>query len=52
MLEYARTKNRDDNEKISFVHLNIEANKLPNNLINKFDNVVSFYCLHWCQNIR
>ncbi|XP_011313472.1 uncharacterized protein, partial [Fopius arisanus] len=38
--------------KLSFVQLDMQTPKLPESLIGQFDNVVSFYALHWCRNTR
>ncbi|XP_063986123.1 juvenile hormone acid O-methyltransferase-like [Diachasmimorpha longicaudata] len=34
------------------MQLDIQTPELPNNLIEKFDNASSFYCLHWCRNTK
>lgn len=51
MIDYARITNADE-DRLSFVELNIEADSLPSDQIEAYDNAVSFYCLHWCQNMR
>ncbi|KAI4492376.1 hypothetical protein M0804_002167 [Polistes exclamans] len=51
MLEHAKT-NYCNNLRLSFLHLDIETLNLPEEQIERYENVVSFYCLHWCQNTR
>ncbi|KAI4489447.1 hypothetical protein M0802_011119 [Mischocyttarus mexicanus] len=51
MLEHAK-KNYRDNLRLSFLHLDIETSNLPEEQIERYENVVSFYCLHWCPNTR
>lgn len=51
MIEYAAAKYRDEN-RLSFLQLNIEANSLPNKLVGQFSNAFSFYCFHWCKDVR
>lgn len=51
MIEFAKAAHSDE-ERLSFVDLDVEADELPKNAIDAYDNAVSFYCLHWCQNIR
>ncbi|XP_035723664.1 juvenile hormone acid O-methyltransferase-like isoform X2 [Vespa mandarinia] len=51
MLEHA-TKNYRENPRLSFLHLDIETSNLPQEQIARYDNAVSFYCLHWCHNTR
>lgn len=47
-----RAKQKYQNEKrLSFLQLNIET-FLPNEEVEQYNNVLSFYCLHWCQDIR
>ncbi|KZC09774.1 PREDICTED: juvenile hormone acid O-methyltransferase [Dufourea novaeangliae] len=49
MVEYARKKCCDE-KRLSFMCLDAETEDLPCKLIGQFDNVFSFFCLHWCQN--
>lgn len=49
MINYARNCNSD--ERISYIVLDIETSHLPNDEIEKYHNAVSFYCLHWCNDI-
>ncbi|XP_048505821.1 juvenile hormone acid O-methyltransferase-like isoform X2 [Athalia rosae] len=51
MVNFGKERYRD-NGRLSFVKLNIEAPDLPEDLIGQFDHVTSFYCLHWCQDMR
>ncbi|XP_058792064.1 juvenile hormone acid O-methyltransferase [Phymastichus coffea] len=51
MVDFAKATHVDE-KRLSFVQLNIEADNLPSNHFEAYDNAVSFYCLHWCQNIR
>ncbi|XP_011501098.1 PREDICTED: uncharacterized protein LOC105364772 isoform X2 [Ceratosolen solmsi marchali] len=51
MIDYAKVTHADE-KRLSFIEFNIEVENLPSNLINTYDNAVSFYCLHWCQNTR
>ncbi|XP_057326667.1 juvenile hormone acid O-methyltransferase [Microplitis mediator] len=51
MIDSAKKKYQDE-ERLSFIKLNIEAEELPIKEIERYDNVLSFYCLHWCQNMR
>jgi SAM-dependent methyltransferase len=51
MIDFAKDTHANE-KRLSFIELNIEVDELPSNLINAFDNAVSFYCLHWCQNTR
>lgn len=51
MLNYGKEKYRD-NSRLSFVKLDIESRDLPEDLIEQFDHITSFYCLHWCQDMR
>ncbi|XP_066601295.1 juvenile hormone acid O-methyltransferase [Prorops nasuta] len=49
MLDYANWKYREE-KCLSFKYLDIETPELPNEELNQYDNALSFYCLHWCQN--
>ncbi|XP_014213268.1 juvenile hormone acid O-methyltransferase-like [Copidosoma floridanum] len=51
MVEFAKQTHSDE-ERLSFIELDVEVEKIPKDLICAFDNVVSFYCLHWCQDTR
>ncbi|XP_046475021.1 juvenile hormone acid O-methyltransferase-like [Neodiprion pinetum] len=51
MLNFGKSKYRD-NKRLSFIKLDIESSDLPKDLIEHFDHVVSYNCLHWCQNMR
>lgn len=51
MIEYAKKMYQDD-ERLSFQLLDIETMDLPKDTFDQFNNVLSFYCLHWCQNFR
>lgn len=49
MIEYARKK-YEDKRRLSFIYLDAQIEELPNELVEQFDNVFSFFCLHWCVN--
>ena len=51
MLEYAK-RSFSDEERLSFIDLDVETSNLPRSLIHCYDNAFSFYCIHWCKNIR
>ncbi|KAJ8669366.1 hypothetical protein QAD02_000625 [Eretmocerus hayati] len=51
MLDHAKEEYKDE-KRLSFSELDIQTKKIPSNLVGAFDNAVSFYCLHWCQDIR
>ncbi|XP_074101890.1 juvenile hormone acid methyltransferase isoform X1 [Cotesia typhae] len=51
MIESAKKSYRDE-KRLSFLKLNIETDELPIKEIEKYDNALSFYCLHWCQDMR
>ncbi|XP_043266532.1 juvenile hormone acid O-methyltransferase [Venturia canescens] len=38
--------------RLSFVELDVETDELPIHEIGQYDNVLSFYCLHWCQDTK
>ncbi|XP_015516847.2 juvenile hormone acid O-methyltransferase [Neodiprion lecontei] len=40
------------NSRVNFVKLDIQTPNLSRNLVGQFDHVTSFYCLHWCQDMR
>ncbi|KYN20793.1 PREDICTED: juvenile hormone acid O-methyltransferase-like [Trachymyrmex cornetzi] len=50
MVNYANQKYSDE-KRLSFDILDIETSELPSDQIEQYDNVVSFYCLHWCNDI-
>lgn len=41
-----------DEERIDFIELDIETADLPKSVLGRYDNALSFYCLHWIQNPR
>ncbi|XP_011263582.2 juvenile hormone acid O-methyltransferase [Camponotus floridanus] len=49
MINYARQNYAD--KRLSYVIMDIESD-LPSDEIEHYDNTVSFYCLHWCKDIR
>ncbi|XP_011309376.1 lovastatin nonaketide synthase-like [Fopius arisanus] len=51
MIEYAKQHYGVD-DKLSYLQLDIQTPELPENLIEHFDNAVSFYALHWCKNTK
>lgn len=51
MIEYAKNMYHDE-KRLSFQLLDIETMDLPKDTFDQFNNVLSFYCLHWCQNFR
>ncbi|XP_017755919.1 PREDICTED: juvenile hormone acid O-methyltransferase [Eufriesea mexicana] len=51
MIDHARQKYLDE-KRLSFLQLDIEASALPSKELARYSNVLSFYCLHWCQNSR
>ncbi|XP_012521864.1 juvenile hormone acid O-methyltransferase isoform X2 [Monomorium pharaonis] len=50
MVEYARKKYSVD-KRLSYIVLDIETSELPSDQVGRYENVVSFYCLHWCNDI-
>ncbi|XP_012221675.1 juvenile hormone acid O-methyltransferase isoform X2 [Linepithema humile] len=50
MVSYAQKHNAD--EKLSYIVLDIEAPELPSDQIERYKNILSFYCLHWCNDLR
>jgi len=50
MVNYARQKYSDE-KRLSYIVLDIETSELPNDQIEKYDNVISMYCLHWCNDM-
>nr|XP_046475025.1 juvenile hormone acid O-methyltransferase-like isoform X2 [Neodiprion pinetum] len=51
MLDYAKEK-YGANDRLSFLQLDIESPTLAEDLVEQFDHVTSFYCLHWCEDMR
>lgn len=51
MVDYAKEKCADE-KRLSFIRLDIETENLPNDLVNDFNSVFSFFCLHWCKSPR
>lgn len=49
MVNYAREKY--SGKRLSYIVLDIETSELPSDHIAHFDNAVSFYCLHWCEDL-
>lgn len=49
MVNYARQKYSD--KRLSYIVLDIETSELPSDQVAMYDNIVSFYCLHWCKDI-
>ncbi|RLU22285.1 hypothetical protein DMN91_004563 [Ooceraea biroi] len=50
MVNYARQKHSDE-KRLSYVVLDIETSELPSDQVEQYDNAVSFYCLHWCNDL-
>lgn len=50
MINYGR-KNYAD-KRLSYIVLDIESDHLPSDQIGKYKHVFSFYCLHWCKDMR
>lgn len=51
MIDHAREKYLEE-RRLSFLLLDIEASALPSKELARYNNALSFYCLHWCQNSR
>lgn len=51
MIEHARKMYSED-KRLNFEVLDIQTKNLPKNYLSDFDNIVSFYALHWCNDIR
>jgi len=49
MVNYARQKHSDE-KRLSYVTMDIES-ELPSDHVEQYDNAVSFYCLHWCNDL-
>ncbi|XP_060821495.1 juvenile hormone acid O-methyltransferase [Bombus pascuorum] len=49
MIDYARQKYQGE-KRLSFLQMDIETLDLPKEELAQYSNVLSFYCLHWCQN--
>jgi len=50
MIEYAQQTYKE--EQLEFEVLDIQTKNLPNKYISNFDNIFSFYTLHWCNDIQ
>ncbi|XP_076239148.1 juvenile hormone acid methyltransferase [Calliopsis andreniformis] len=51
MIDYARQKYSDE-KRLSFMQLDIETTNLSNELVGQYSNLFSFYCFHWCKDVR
>ncbi|XP_015516850.1 juvenile hormone acid O-methyltransferase [Neodiprion lecontei] len=51
MVKYGTDK-YGGNNRMTYIKLDIETPNLPSNLVQQFNHITSFYCLHWCQNMR
>ncbi|KAK0179618.1 hypothetical protein PV327_005356 [Microctonus hyperodae] len=51
MVEKARKIYKNE-KRLKFFQLDIETDSLPISEMEKYDSAVSFYCLHWCQNMQ
>lgn len=51
MTDYGNVNYADD-KRLSFIVLDIEKTELPSEQNEQYDCVVSFSCLHWCQDLR
>lgn len=51
MIDHAGQKYQSE-KRLSFLQLDIETSVLPNEQLEQYSNVLSFYCLHWCQDPR
>lgn len=40
------------NVKIDFIYFDISSNEIPEDLVNGFDHIFSFYTLHWIRKQR
>ncbi|XP_072766148.1 juvenile hormone acid methyltransferase isoform X1 [Anoplolepis gracilipes] len=49
MVNYARKKFAD--KRLSYIVLDIESPNLPKDQIECYHNIVSFYCIHWCNDM-
>jgi len=49
MIEY--TQQTCKKEQLEFDVLDIQTKNLPNKYISNFDDIFSFYTLHWCNDI-
>ncbi|XP_017878015.1 juvenile hormone acid O-methyltransferase [Ceratina calcarata] len=50
MIDHAKQRYRDE-ERLSFLQLDIEVQDLPIDALGQYNNALSFYCLHWCHNV-
>ncbi|KAK1116776.1 hypothetical protein K0M31_018058 [Melipona bicolor] len=51
MIDHAKQKYQNE-KRMSFLQLDIETPIFPDEELERYSNVLSFYCLHWCQNPR
>ncbi|XP_011309392.1 uncharacterized protein [Fopius arisanus] len=51
MVEYGEQHHRVK-DRLSYLQLDIQAPELPEELVEQFDNAVSFYALNWCKNMK
>ncbi|KAG7197702.1 hypothetical protein KM043_014462 [Ampulex compressa] len=51
MIDRAKLKCRDE-KRLSFIQLDIGMTNLPPEEVGRYDNALSFYCLHWVRNSR
>ncbi|XP_076672354.1 juvenile hormone acid methyltransferase [Andrena cerasifolii] len=51
MIDYASQKYRDE-KRLSFITLDIQTQNLPQEEVGQYNGVFSFYCLHWCNDIK
>jgi len=49
MVNYARQKHSE--KRLSYIVLDIETSELPNDQIGQYENIFSFNCLHWCNDM-
>ncbi|XP_053981045.1 juvenile hormone acid O-methyltransferase [Hylaeus anthracinus] len=50
MIEYARQKYQGE-KRLSFTCLDIQTEELPNEHVEQYHGLFSFFCFHWCQNM-
>ncbi|XP_031355363.1 juvenile hormone acid O-methyltransferase-like isoform X2 [Photinus pyralis] len=51
MIDFAKQFHQDD-DRISFERLDIGTSSIPSHLLQSFDHVFSFYCLHFAPDLR
>ncbi|KAB0793501.1 hypothetical protein PPYR_13121 [Photinus pyralis] len=51
MIDFAKQFHQDD-DRISFERLDIGTSSIPSHLLQSFDHVLSFYCLHFVPDLR